>query len=165
MGNLEQLWRDVVQARDRSSLFRVATLLQQVRLLLPGVEPLERVAWQARLEEIELNQDELSVASRSARELVQKLARIIRVGEEYTYEEIVLVLTHRLELLLFDGYVHGAFGKETDVALELPRIDSRIAALFAEPANSAHTRSAFAAMGKNWPIFNQYRSEPFMPRV
>ena len=87
-------------------------------------------------------------------ERIRGLERIVSIGTEFIFEEIVVIISERIQIDLILKLPTKVV--DIDGAL-LERIDGEIAALSTAPVNQAAFRSAKNRVRKNWgsPIVHQ----------
>ena len=80
-------------------------------------------------------------------ERLSKLQRIVGTGTKFTYEEIVIIISQRIQVDLVLGL--PSIGLQVDRPM-IERIDDAIRTLSTAPENQSAFRAAKKSVGKNW---------------
>ena len=111
------------------------------------VPPETRTRWTALLEEVSISHEALRSIQGEARKTIARIERIVGTGSQFVYEEVLLVITLRVELDLVSAYLaQRGLGALPDV----DRRDEEITSVFSTSAHSSISRSAQQTARRNW---------------
>jgi hypothetical protein len=103
--------------------------------------------WKQLIDQAGLADDQLTMIYAEAQKRIGRLKRILGIGSQFSYEELLLAVTDRIELDLLQKYLH--------VRKLLPNFDTReldedLVAIANSRQNSGAFQSAQAAAKRNW---------------
>jgi hypothetical protein len=128
-----------------SAIVRLGEIANCLQPSSPPSIPVEK--WQAILTEVHLTGEVLLAARTDAANQVNRLKRMLGVGGDFTYEELLLVIAVRVELDLFSQFL-CARGIQPE--LNLRQVDTDIRELASATLNISAFHSAQSAARKNW---------------
>ena len=146
LASLERADRLASAAEPFSALAELGAALGSIGLLSASKRESMRSEIETRVAQI--IRGGVAEIQQSAEEHAERLDRILAQGGKLLYEEIVLLLTLRIELALVDRCLQGLAG----IGLENTGADAdeALEAVGTRPDSAAAYRSAVTAIEKNW---------------
>lgn len=156
VNQLERLYSEFVESDGTSGTFESFVRLGEVWNCVQNSELTThtRENWISRIVEAGSRISSPETLQAELDERIRGLERIVSIGTEFIFEEIVVIISERIQIDLILKLPSKVV--ETDRAL-LKRIDSEIATLSSAPKNQAALRSAKNRVRKSWssPINHQ----------
>lgn len=146
---LEGRWREYVRLYRGGALYSAFVRLAEIAHCLrhDALSPEVSDQWRAALDSLNVSGEEVRAVLHEAREEIKRLQRILSVGARYTYEELVLLITSRVELELLSDFL----GERGFDRLEMPiTLDNDLEAIASSASNAGGFGSAQAAARKSW---------------
>lgn len=103
--------------------------------------------WRQNAADIELSEELASAALAEAREKASRVMRVVSVGTKFTYEELLYVITLRIELQLLSEFLHR---RGVPAGLDRLPCDVNLRNVARSRENISAFRSAQAAAKRNW---------------
>ncbi|MGH9874725.1 MAG: hypothetical protein ACRD9S_19905 [Pyrinomonadaceae bacterium] len=115
--------------------------------------------WVARVSDEQLSDDAMEQAEAGIKEKIQRLRRILSIGNRWTGEEILLVVQTRIEIELLTTYLSEKCPTKPSPSLD--DIDEDIVALSKSKEHQYDFKWAVGMMKKNWglPIDSRWLKE------
>jgi tellurite resistance protein len=97
---LEERWAEYVRFREQNAHFSAFVRLGEIANCVRHAEASSKVRsrWKGILEEIDISTDVLRSIKVEALETIERLERILGIGDTCQYEEAMLVITFRVEI-------------------------------------------------------------------
>jgi len=148
---LRDVWASYERFRSKGEAYSAITQLAGLEnvVFFGTLEVSVRDRWRSRVVNEKLSPAEMEVALTSAKVTVERLKRILGVGGRFEYEELMLLLTLRIEVDL----VNELLVRRTGVAAaETVTIDEDLVDLMQSTNHSSAFANAQAAARRNWGI-------------
>lgn len=146
---LEERWAEYEELRASGATYSAVVTLGEISNCLAYLGPHEETSRGIRLQEVALSEVERREARDGADATVRRLHRVLSTGGRYEYEEVMLVLTYRVDLDLFaEGMVALGYGADALMSLEV--VDGELRSLMGDPQHRALFQSAQRAARRNW---------------
>ena len=130
-------------------MYSAAVRLAEVDNCVRNASPHDTVVekWKQLIDQAGLTDDQLTVAYSEARTRIERLKRMVGVGSQFGYEELLLAVTDRTELDLLCHYLRAA---GLVPGFDAGELDDDLMAIARSPQNSGSFKSAQAAARRNW---------------
>lgn len=147
---LQERWDEHLRLLEGDAAFSAVGRLAEIEACidLPGTPEACRAQWSAVLASVSLPKRRIDAAHRSAQAHLARLQRIVGTGSRFVCEELVLVITMRIELDLFLAFAQRHWPAVPQ--LDLSAIDDEIREIAASAENSGAFVSARRACKRNW---------------
>ena len=128
-----------------SAAIRLAEMDNCVRNASPHDAIVEK--WKQVINQSVLTDDQLTAIYSEARKRIERLKRMVGVGSQFGYEELLLAITDRTELDLLCHYLRAV---GLIPSFDAGELDDDLLAIASSRQNSAAFKSAQAAARRNW---------------
>jgi hypothetical protein len=147
---LRERWEAHTRLLEGDGAFTAVVHLAEIETCINLPEtPIEcRAHWSVVLASVSLPKPVVDAAHHGAQAHLARLQRIVGAGSRFIYEELVLVITMRIELDLFLAFARRHW--PTVPQLDLSVIDAEIGEIAESPENSGAFASARRACQRNW---------------
>ena len=134
--------------------------LAQIYHCLPKMDKAERVKWEARLGEATVTREFIAAAKTGMAEELSQIRQILSVGSTWNDDEILLILTMRIQIDLALSFV--AEHSLRKVTIVTDDIDESIKRIAVSKENARAFDMAVALIKKNWglPITSRWLLKP-----
>jgi hypothetical protein len=144
-------WAEFERLYKAGATYSAFTRLGEIENYLghrsPKGAPAEK--WRTRLREVRLSDADVGKARGGALESLERLTRMTSVGTRFSYEELLLAITMRVELEVFADFLKK---RSLAVDLDTAAVDRDLVDLARSGENAATFRSAQNAARTNWGI-------------
>jgi hypothetical protein len=145
---------------QEGAYYRAVKRLAEIANCLPKLHKTPQMLWKDRLRKEPLPEDVTQIVKTEIEKDIQQVKRILSFGTKWTVEEIVLVLSNRIDVDLVSFFL-----KEycfLNLTIELEDVDEAIIRVAKSKENNYNFRVAVSVLKKNWgfPIDNQWLSRP-----
>jgi hypothetical protein len=125
-----------------------ATYLAEISYRSASLRGAQRAAWNSRIEKEELLEEFLREVRLGLGKSIKRIYRVLSIGTEWTGEEILLVMTLRIEIKLVSNFLENAIPVE--LLGHLKQIDEQLAFLEQSENHSRHFECGLRQMKKHW---------------
>jgi hypothetical protein len=148
---LEERWTEYVRLYEQRETYSAFVRLGEIANCLNHATLRDQLIrkWSARISNVPVTAKDLHALRSAASEQVGRVSAILRVGTTFTYEELLLAITTRIELELLSNFLRV---RGIPVPLETSSLDEQLAATARDEVNASAFRSAQAAARENWGI-------------
>jgi|SRR4026208_386896 hypothetical protein len=138
-------WLEHQRLRKAGALYSAIVRLREIESCLE--EPTIAVEWRELTRAVQFTTTEVNRALEEAQQRIARLRKVLATGSRFTYEEILLVITTRVELELFANFCAD---RRTGVLVQTDDLDGEIIALAKSRENERFFRQAQSAARENW---------------
>ena len=145
----ERLYAEFLHLVDESTGFRAAVKLGEIWNCLQDSMSSQaaKERWRSRIDEARSSIEKQECIQSELDERVHKLHRIVSAGTKFVYEEIVVIISERIQIDLVLGL--PSIGLKVNHSM-LERIDDDITTLSSALVNQSAYSAAKKSVRKNW---------------
>ncbi len=150
-GVLAERWAEFERLYREGSIYSAIVRLGEIYNYLQHTTSSRDVTqhWGDILRGVQLSKEDLTKAERNAKDNLERLKRMISVGTNFAYEELLLAVTMRVELQLFAEFLAS---RGLAVSVDATCLDEDLLDLAASTNTSSIFGSAQSAAKRNWGI-------------
>lgn len=143
--SLDRVLSEALRLRDAGAPYSALARLGAILNVIPRLNGQSRAQWEQTLRAQSM--PEAAIVAGEVRRNSDRLRTTINVGDTWNADELVLILTIRVELELVGAYLR--FMGRT-VSFDLADVDEGIARIRGSPLHAALFRSVATSVGRNW---------------
>jgi hypothetical protein len=160
---LEERWADYLRYREGGATFPAFECLAEIAhcLKYETLPPQLTEKWSEAIRKAPITDEDMRSIHTAVAQNVRRLQGIVSVGTRFIFDEILLLITIRVELELL-----SAFLKERGIAMmsDITSADDDLKAIATSPVNARDFRSAHKAASMNWgiPLHSRWLEGPMV---
>ncbi len=124
--------------------------LAEIYACLPFLKPTEKTQWSQIIERTTLSGDALPAIKRGLRKDVNRLTKILSVGDTWNHDEFLLIILTRSEIDLVINYIKEVTGNS--LVVDTNHLDKLVQGSLAARRNQRAYRVAVSQMQTNRPL-------------